>query len=61
MRQHPASIPGDDVADLPPPSTLEEHGRRLVELLDLADAIGHRPRGELTFPRIDSTTGRSLS
>lgn len=47
--------------DLPPPSTLEEHARRLVELLDLADAIGHRPRAELTFPRIDSTRVRFRS
>jgi transcriptional regulator with XRE-family HTH domain len=40
---------------IPPPNDLHEHGARLVEVLHLADAIGHRPRGPLTFPRIDST------
>lgn len=38
-----------------PPADAREHAERLVEVLLLADAIGHRPRGPLAFPRIDST------
>jgi transcriptional regulator with XRE-family HTH domain len=41
--------------DITPPANPREHGERLVEVLHLADAIGHRARGPLTFPRIDST------
>lgn len=43
------------VPELTPPVDAQEHGDRLVEVLRLADAIGHRPRGPLAFPRIDST------
>lgn len=42
-------------SDLPPPVGLEAHGRRLVDLLLLADAIPRRVRRPLQFPRIDST------
>jgi transcriptional regulator with XRE-family HTH domain len=42
-------------ADLPPPADLHEHGTRLVDVLLLADAVGHRPRSPLSFPRISST------
>lgn len=41
--------------DIPPPSGPEEHARRLIDVLLLADAIGHRDRGPLTYPRLDST------
>ena len=44
--------------DIPPPTDRAEHGRRLVDVLLLADAVGPtaRPnrRGPV-FPRIDST------
>ena len=40
---------------LPPPASPEEHAHRLVDVLLLADAVGHRERSPLTFPRIDST------
>ena len=40
---------------IPPPSSPEEHGDRLVDVLLLADAVGHGRRAPLTFPRIDST------
>jgi transcriptional regulator with XRE-family HTH domain len=43
------------VAELPPPADAHEHAARLVDVLHLADAVGHRPRGRLAFPRIDST------
>lgn len=33
---------------------LAEHGHRLVDVLLLADAIPHRRRGELDYPRIRS-------
>lgn len=39
---------------VPPPTDIREHGERLVDVLLLADAIGHRPRTALSFPRIDS-------
>lgn len=43
-------------ADLPPAATPEEHARRLVEVLSLADAIPHRPRGPvLRAPRLVSS------
>jgi len=41
--------------EIPPPSTPEQHAARFVDVLLLADATGHRPRGPLAFPRIDST------
>lgn len=44
-----------DPPDIPPPADPEEHGERLVDVLLLADAIGHRGRGPLTWPRIDSS------
>lgn len=41
--------------DLPPPADPTEHGRRLVDLLLLADAIPSRPRPrELDAPRLVS-------
>ena len=43
------------VSDVAPPATLEEHGRRLVDVLGLADAIPVRRRGaELRAPRLVS-------
>ena len=44
-----------DPPDIPPPSSPEEHAHRLIDVLLLADAVGHRKRGPLDFPRIDST------
>lgn len=44
-----------DTMSIPPPADAHEHGERLVDVLLLADAIGHRPKGALSFPRIDST------
>ena len=41
--------------EIPPPSSPEEHGDRLADVLLLADAVGHGRRGPLDFPRIDST------
>ena len=41
--------------DISPPTSAVDHGRRLVDVLLLADAIGHRERPALAFPRIDST------
>ncbi len=41
--------------DLPPAADLEEHGRRLLEVLSLADAIPHRTRSPLLdAPRLVS-------
>lgn len=40
--------------DIPPPTNPKEHGERLVDVLLMADAIGHRQRDPLKFPRIDS-------
>ena len=40
---------------IPPPSSPEEHATRLVDVLLLADAVGHGGRAPVTFPRIDST------
>lgn len=42
-----------------PPKSVEEHGERLVDVLLLADAIGHGERVPLAFPRIDSAPGNS--
>jgi transcriptional regulator with XRE-family HTH domain len=41
--------------DLPPPGDAAEHGRRLVDVLLLADAVPHRARGGLAMPRMRST------
>ncbi|WP_419918025.1 helix-turn-helix domain-containing protein [Candidatus Poriferisocius sp.] len=41
--------------DLAPPLSPEEHAARLVDVLLLADAIGHSNRATVTYPRIDST------
>jgi transcriptional regulator with XRE-family HTH domain len=41
--------------ELPPPADSDEHGDRLVDVLLLADAVGHTTRAPLDFPRIDST------
>ena len=46
---------GDEPPDIPPPTSPEEHGERLVDVLLLADASGQRRRDPLVFPRIDST------
>jgi transcriptional regulator with XRE-family HTH domain len=40
--------------DLPPPSSPEEHARRLVDVLLLADALPRRPRPDLAMPRLTS-------
>jgi transcriptional regulator with XRE-family HTH domain len=41
---------------LPPAATLEEHGRRLVDVLSVADAIPARSRGALLIaPRLISS------
>lgn len=45
----------DELPDIPPPTSLAEHGERLVDVLLLADAIGHRNRASLTYPRINSS------
>src|SRR4051794_24544531 len=39
---------------VPPAPTVHEQAARLVDVLLLADAIPHRPRPDLAFPRIDS-------
>jgi transcriptional regulator with XRE-family HTH domain len=41
-------------SDLPPPRDAEESGRRLVDVLLLADAYPPPPRTPLTFPRLSS-------
>ena len=42
-------------SDLAPPADLEEHGRRLLDVLSLADAVAHRPRArQLRAPRLVS-------
>lgn len=40
---------------IPPPASPHEHASRLVDVLLLADAIGHRERAPLAFPRVDSS------
>ena len=45
----------DELPDIPPPTSFAEHGERLVDVLLLADAIGHRDRAPLAYPRIDSS------
>ena len=43
------------VSDLPPPADIEEHGRRLVDVLSLADAIPVKRRSAtLKAPRLVS-------
>ncbi|MDE0699272.1 MAG: helix-turn-helix transcriptional regulator [Acidimicrobiaceae bacterium] len=51
LELHLASLP----PDIPPPSRPEEHAGRLVDVLLLADAIGHGERAALAYPRIDSS------
>jgi uncharacterized protein len=47
-----AAPPG---SDLPPPSDLEEHARRLLDVLSLADAVPARARSRLlNAPRLVS-------
>lgn len=47
-----AVLPGPD---LPPPSDVQEHARRLLDVLSLADAIPVRPRSAvLRAPRLVS-------
>lgn len=42
-------------AELPPPSDLQDHARRLLDVLSLADAIPHRRRSaHLSAPRLVS-------
>ena len=41
--------------DLPLPRDENEHGRRLLDVLSLADAVPTRRRGELRGPRLIST------
>jgi transcriptional regulator with XRE-family HTH domain len=42
-------------SDLPPPADLDEHARRLLDVLSLADAIPARPRRKhLDVPRLVS-------
>jgi len=46
---------GPPSSDLPPPTDLEEHARRLIEVLSLADAVPARPRTPvLKAPRLIS-------
>jgi transcriptional regulator with XRE-family HTH domain len=43
-------------SDLPPPQSIEEHARRLLDVLSLADAIPHRRRAaSLRAPRLVSS------
>lgn len=43
-------------SDLPPPTTPEEHARRLLDVLSLADAVPARPRSPvLDAPRLVSS------
>ena len=46
---------GDEPPDIPPPTSPEEHGERLMDVLLLAEASGRRQRDPLVFPWIDST------
>jgi transcriptional regulator with XRE-family HTH domain len=42
-------------SDLPPPADAAEHGRRLLDVLSLADAVPRRPRPDtMTMPRLVS-------
>lgn len=41
--------------EIPPPADPDDHARRLLDVLSVADAVGHRRGGPLEFPRIDST------
>lgn len=45
-------------SDLPPPADDAERGRRLVDVLSLADAIPHRRKGPLRAPRLVSRSRR---
>jgi len=44
-----------DLPAIPPATTPARHGERLIDVLLLADAIPHRVRSPLAFPRLDST------
>lgn len=45
-----------EMSDLPPPANADEHARRLLDVLSLADAIPARPRSrKLDVPRLVST------
>jgi len=47
---------GVAVSDVPPPRDLEDHARRLLDVLSLADAVPSRPRSAvLRAPRLTST------
>jgi transcriptional regulator with XRE-family HTH domain len=46
---------GEAASDVEPPVDLAEHGRRLVDVLLLADAVPHRPRPPASLPRLVST------
>ena len=49
------TLDAQPMPDFPPSADLEEHGRRLLDALSLADAIPTRPRArELDAPRIVS-------
>ena len=41
-------------SSVPPPASLEEHAERLVDVLELTDAIPPREREPLAMPRIHS-------
>jgi transcriptional regulator with XRE-family HTH domain len=43
-----------------PPVDAEEAGRRLVQVLDLAEALPFRPREELEFPRLPDARSAML-
>ena len=48
--------PERGASDLPPPRTPEEHGRRLLDVLSVVDAMPRRPQfPELDAPRMAST------
>lgn len=42
------------MSDLRPPADDQERSERLRDVLLLADAVGHRPRGRLEMPRMIS-------
>jgi transcriptional regulator with XRE-family HTH domain len=53
-RLHVSAIPAP-TSDIVPPADLEAHGRRLLDVLSIADAIPHRARSTvLRAPRLVS-------
>lgn len=48
------SLSAQVASDLPPPADDREHGRRLLDVLSLADAIPHRRSGPLGMPVLRS-------